>query len=274
VASAFEIIADPVARLGRAVIGSIESLGAVTVLLRQTLYWCVVGPFTGQTRYRRLVFPLMRQIGVLSLAIVCLVAFLVGAILVMQTADKFREFGSIGFVAPTVCVAIVRELGPLMTAIVIAGRVGAAFTAGLGSMVINEEVLALRTMGINPIGYLVAPRFIAICVMLPCLTAFSYLLGIAGGVTVGVLQFQIPFWTYINSTINYLDLTDLLAGLVKATVFGALICMVACYNALTVRGGPEGVGRNTMISVVNSLVSIIIADAFIGAFLSNYIYSR
>lgn len=266
------LVAEFLARLGRPIVGFVEGLGAISILLRSTIFWCFVGPFTGKTRFRRSVFPLMQQIGVLSLSIVCLVAFLVGAILVMQTADKFRQFGSIAFVPPTVCVAVVRELGPLMTAIVIAGRVGAAFTAGLGSMVINDEVLALKTMDIDPVGYLVAPRFIAICVMLPCLTIFSYLLGICGGLLVGTQQFQIPFWTYVNSTRQYLDLTDLIGGCVKAAIFGALICMVACHNALTVRGGPEGVGRNTMVSVVMSLVSIIVADAFIGAFMSNYIY--
>lgn len=260
------------AAAGRPGVGFVEQLGAVTHLFLDTMYWVFAGPFTGKTRFRRQVFPLMQQIGVLSLSIVCLVAFLVGAILVMQTADKFRDFGSIGLVPPTVCVAVVRELGPLMTAIVIAGRVGAAFTAGLGSMVINEEVLALKTMSINPIGYLVAPRFISICFMLPCLTVFADLIGIAGGLTVGTLNFQIPFWQYINSTIKYLEMRDLISGIVKSMVFGALICMVACHQALTVHGGPEGVGRNTMVSVVVSLVSIIVADGFIGAILANYVY--
>jgi phospholipid/cholesterol/gamma-HCH transport system permease protein len=214
----------------------------------------------------------MQQIGVRSLFIVCLVSFLIGAILVLQTADQFEKFGSKHFVAPTVCISIIRELGPLMTAIVIAGRVGAAFTAGIGSMVINEEVLALRTMGINPTGYLVAPRLIAIGIMLPCLTAFSYIMGLLGGLTAAVLQFRIPASEYIIATQRYIHLTDLSWGLVKGFVFACLICMVACRQALTVRGGPEGVGRNTMISVVTSLVSIIVADAVIGMFLSSVVY--
>lgn len=263
---------DLVARMGRGVLDRLRNLGGSSRLLLQSIYWIVWGPFTGRTQFRRQVFPLMQQIGVRSLFIVCLVSFLIGAILVLQTADQFEKFGSKHFVAPTVCISIIRELGPLMTAIVIAGRVGAAFTAGIGSMVINEEVLALRTMGINPTGYLVAPRLIAIGIMLPCLTAFSYIMGLLGGLTAAVLQFRIPASEYIIATQRYIHLTDLSWGLVKGFVFACLICMVACRQALTVRGGPEGVGRNTMISVVTSLVSIIVADAVIGMFLSSVVY--
>ncbi|MEZ6196974.1 MAG: ABC transporter permease [Planctomycetota bacterium] len=214
----------------------------------------------------------MHQIGVKSLFIVCLVIILVGAILVLQTADQFEKFGAKSFVARMICIAIIRELGPLMTAIVLSGRVGAAFTAGLGSMVINEEVLALKTMGINPVGYLVAPRFIAICIMLPCLTAYAYLLGNVGGYLVGTSMYNIPPSEYLNGVYKSLKSVEIIAGLVKSMIFGAIICMVACYNALTVRGGPEGVGRNTMISVVNSLVAIIIADALFTAALAKRIY--
>lgn len=260
------------ARAGRPVLDRLRNVGGSAQLFARTLYWVFIGPFTGRTRFRRQVFPLMQQIGVRSLFIVCLVSFLIGAILVLQTADQFERFGSKHFVAPTVCIAVIRELGPLMTAIVIAGRVGAAFTAGIGSMVINEEVLALRTMGINPIGYLVAPRLIAIGIMLPCLTAFSYIMGLLGGLTAAVYQFHIPSAEYIISTEKYIHLTDMSWGLIKAAVFASLICMVACRNALSVRGGPEGVGRNTMISVVTSLVSIIVADAVIGTFLSSVVY--
>lgn len=252
--------------------GRIKALVDGGRLFADTLYWVVFGPFTGKTRYRSLVFPLMHQIGVRSLFITCLVSLLVGGILVLQTADKFVEFGVIDFVPGMICVAVVRELGPLMTAIVISGRVGAAFTAGLGSMVINEEVLALKTMGINPVGYLVAPRFISIVIMLPCLTAFSYLIGNIGGMMIGNVLFNIPPAQYIAAAKAALTSTDMTAGLAKAAVFGALICMVACQNALHVRGGPEGVGRSTMVSVVMSLVMIIVSDGLINFYLASYLY--
>ncbi len=257
---------------GRPIVGGLESLTRLTRLTMETLYWVFVGPFTGKTRFRKLVFPLMQQIGVFSLFITCLVAVLIGAILVLQTGDKFEDYGAKNIIPKMICIAIVRELGPLMTAIVLSGRVGAAFTAGLGSMVINEEVLALRTMGINPVGYLVAPRFIAIFIMLPVLTMYSYLFGNIGGLVVGTLNFNIPFWSYYSTVRNAFDMVDIIGGLVKAAIFGGIICMVACHNALTVRGGPEGVGRNTMVSVVMSLVSIIVADALIDGVLLNRFY--
>jgi phospholipid/cholesterol/gamma-HCH transport system permease protein len=268
-----EYVLSPFAQLGRMVTSRLEGLGVLTFLFIETLYWTFIGPFTGKTRFRKTVFPLMHQIGVKSLFIVCLVITLVGGILVLQTADQFEKFGVKSMVSNMICIAIIRELGPLMTAIVLSGRVGAAFTAGLGSMVINEEVLALKTMSIDPVGYLVAPRFIAICIMLPCLTAYAYLLGNVGGFAVGTLFYAIPPSEYLAGVVKSLEQKEIIAGLVKSMVFGAIICMVACHNALTVRGGPEGVGRNTMISVVSSLVAIIIADALFTAALAKYIYN-
>ncbi|MFT7620764.1 MAG: phospholipid/cholesterol/gamma-HCH transport system permease protein [Planctomycetota bacterium] len=273
------ILLTPIAWLGRPVVnffagakGGVEAFARVFQLLWQTLYWTFIGPFTGKTRYRQLVFPLMQQIGVRSLFIVCLVGFLVGFILILNTADQLKQYGALSKAPTMICIAVVRELGPLMTAIVLSGRVGAAFTAGLGSMVINEEVLALETMGINPVGYLVAPRFIAICVMLPCLTMFSYLVGNLGGLAAGNLMYNISLDVYWKTAMDAFAPVDMLAGLIKALVFAATICMVACYNAFSVRGGPEGVGRNTMISVVNCLVAIIISDALVTAITAKYFW--
>ncbi len=273
------VLLSPVAALGKLVVGfvvgfreSIESLARVFVLFWQTLYWSLIGPLTGKTRFRQLVFPLMQQIGVRSLFIVCLVSFLVGFILILNTADQLKQYGALGKAPTMICFAVVREMGPLMTAIVLSGRVGAAFTAGLGSMVINEEVLALETMGINPVGYLVAPRFIAICIMLPCLTMFSYLVGNFGGLVAGTTMYDIGWWSYITSARDAFQLVDMAAGLIKSLVFAAIICMVACYNAFSVRGGPEGVGRNTMVSVVICLVAIIVADALVTAVVANFFW--
>ncbi len=256
-------VSDAFAPLLRPMLSAFAAMGAVAQLLIQTLYWVLVGPFTGKTRFRAQVFDLMHQIGVRSMFITCLVSLLVGGILVLQTADKFQQYGAMSIVPQMICIAVVRELGPLMTAIVISGRVGAAFTAGLGTMVINEEVLALRTMGINPVGYLVAPRFIAICVMLPCLTIYSYLVGNLGGLLAGTGLYRIPVSEYMNTAHQSFTWEDSIAGVVKALVFAIIICMVSCQNALSVRGGPNGVARNTMVSVVVSLVSIIVADAMI-----------
>ncbi len=273
------VLMAPIAALGKPFVDlvtgakeSIEALARVFLLFWQTCYWTFFGPFTGKTRFRQLVFPLMQQIGVRSFFIVCLVSFLVGFILILNTADQLKQYGALSKAPTMICIAVVRELGPLMTAIVLSGRVGAAFTAGLGSMVINEEVLALETMGVNPVGYLVAPRFISICIMLPCLTMFSYLVGNLGGLVAGTTMYDIGFWSYLTTTRDSFDLIDMGAGLIKSLVFGATICMVACYNAFSVRGGPEGVGRNTMVAVVMCLLSIIVADALITAIVANFFW--
>ena len=272
-AKATAIIGNSLSSLGRPIVSGLETLAQTSTLFFETTYWTFVGPFTGKTRFRQLVFPLMQQIGVRSMFITSLVALLIGFILVLNTADQFKAYGALGFIPTMICIAMVRELGPLMTAIVISGRVGAAFTAGLGSMVINEEVLALRTMGINPIGYLVAPRFIAICIMLPCLTIFAYFIGNVGGLAAGVWMYQIPFWQYVQGARDAFSFVDMAAGMFKALIFGAIICMVSCQNAFSVRGGPEGVGRNTMISVVNCILMIILSDFIITSIVAQHFWT-
>ena len=243
-----------------------ENTGGMYLLLRQTLYWTFLAPFREKTEHRRHTFPLMEAIGNKSFGIVALVAFLIGVILVIQTGYILERYGQVRQVSGLVAVTMTRELGPLMTAIVLVARVGAAFTAGLGTMQISDEVLALRTMSINPVGYLVAPRLIAILVMLPCLTVFANVVGMAGGCAMG-LTFGLDPWGYIDDSINFLQLQDLISGVAKSVLFAAVICIVSCYMAFKVEGGPEGLARNTMLSVVTQLVLLIMVDGFVAAFL-------
>lgn len=257
----------PVAALSGKVLLFLHHTGGMFDLLRRTLYWAFVAPFREKTEHRRHVFPLMEAIGNKSFGIVALVAFLIGIILVLQTGYLLQKYGQIRQVSGLVAVSMARELGPLMTAIVLVGRVGAAFTAGLGTMTISEEVLALRIMSINPIGYLVAPRFIAVLLMLPCLTIFAYVVGIAGGCLMG-LSYDLDPWAYISDSIDFLSVQDLLSGVVKSVLFAVVICVVSCYMAFTVVGGPEGVARNTMVSVVTSLVLVIVVDGAVTALVS------
>ncbi|MFN3486320.1 MAG: MlaE family ABC transporter permease, partial [Planctomycetota bacterium] len=204
--------------------------------------------------------------GVWAVCIVALVALLIGVILVLQTGYLLEKYGQIRQVSGLVAVSMTRELGPLMTAIVLVGRVGAAFTAGLGTMTISEEVLALRTLSIDPVGYLVAPRFIAIVVMLPCLTVFANVVGIAGGCLMAT-AYDLDPWAYVSDSLAFLTLQDLFSGVVKSVLFAAVICTVSCHMAFRVEGGPEGVARNTMVSVVCSLVLVILVDGLVTAFL-------
>ena len=242
----------------------LEHTGGMFHLFLQTLYWSFIAPFKEKTELRRQTFPLMEAIGNRSFGIVALVTFLIGVILVLQTGYVLEKYGQIRQVSGLVAVSMTRELGPLMMAIVIVGRVGASFTAGLGTMAISEEILALRIMGINPVGYLVAPRFLALVLILPCLTILGIVVGMAGGCLMG-LTYDLEPWGYVADSIAFLTVGDIVGGLVKSFVFALIISIVSCHFALKVKGGPEGVARNTMVSVVTSLVLIISVDGFITA---------
>lgn len=256
--------------IGAMVLGVTMHAGAVWKLLAQTLYFTFVGPLAGRTRMRDQLFPLMRSVGVKSFAIVALVAFLTGAVMVLQTGESLRRYGQVQQIPGLVALSMTRELGPLMTAIVLTARIGASFTAVLAAMKTNDEVVALRSMAIHPIGYLVAPRFVAMVVMTPCLTVFSYPLGFVGGQVVGKSMFGIGADAYWQTTIAYLSMTDVYGGLLKSVVFGTLITVIACHFGLRAEGGPMGIGRFTMVSVVTILVLVIFADALLTAFVMQW----
>ena len=248
----------------------LSHLASISRLLVMTLYWSFVAPF----RERRPGFALsslirlMYETGVRSLPIVLLIGCLAGIILSLETGVQLKRFGQVHLVAGLVALSMARSLGPLLTAIVVTGRVGAAYTAELGTMKIAEEILALEVMAINPVGYLVAPRFLALVVMLPCLTVFADAMGLVGGFLIGTQVYHISAPFYINTTLEWLLLSDILAGLLKSLVFSVIIGMVGCYRALVVEGGPEGVGQATMVSVVTTIVLIIVADGIFTAILT------
>jgi phospholipid/cholesterol/gamma-HCH transport system permease protein len=248
----------------------LSHLASISRLLMMTLYWSFVAPF----RERRPGFALsslirlMYETGVRSLPIVLLIGCLAGIILSLETGVQLKRFGQVHLVAGLVALSMARSLGPLLTAIVVTGRVGAAYTAELGTMKIAEEILALEVMAINPVGYLVAPRFLALVVMLPCLTVFADAMGLVGGFLIGTTVYHLSSTSYINTTLDWLFLSDILAGLLKSLVFSVIIGMVGCYRALVVEGGPEGVGQATMVSVVTTIVLIIVADGIFTAILT------
>ena len=264
----------PVVRAPALLVRLFGMTGALTNLAGASLYCATIGPFTGRGRIRKQLFPMMTNVGVRSLPIVSLVAVLTGAILVLQTGHTIEKFGQIQEVPGLVALSMTRALGPLMTAIVLISRVGASFTAVLGSMTINDEVVALRTMSIDPVSYLVAPRIVSIVVMTPALVVFSYLLGMVGGGVVASSVYDIGPHLYVQKTYAYLGLGDLLGGLLKAVVFGFLIGVVSCHFGLNTSGGPTGLGRNIMVSVVTSLVIIVFADAALTGLLVNYVLTQ
>lgn len=245
----------------------LSHLASISRLFVATLYWACMAPF----RERRSgftvqsVLQLMYETGVRSIPIVVLIALLTGVILALQTAYQLRRYGQINLVAGLVAVSVVRELGPLLTAILVTGRVGASFTAELGAMKVAEEILALEVMAVNPVGFLVAPRFLALLFMLPCLTILADAMGLLGGFIIGTTAFNISALSYLNTTLVWLLFVDIVTGLVKSLVFAVIIVMVGCYRALVVEGGPHGVGQATMGAVVTSIVLIIVADSIFTA---------
>lgn len=240
-------------------------------LFLQTLYFSTVGAWRGETKLRKQLFPMMRNVGIQSFPIVSLVSFLMGAILVLQSGEPLKEFGKIEEVPGAVGLSLTREISPLMTAIIMTARVGGSFTAVLASMKINEEIMALETMAIRPVGYLVAPRLISMLVMMPCLTVFSYVIGMLGGAVVAKGVYGLAYSLYVEKTVAWLNMADVTSGLVKSVVFGGLISTISCYFGLTTQGGSVGLGRNIMVAVVTSLVLVIIADALATALMNNYV---
>lgn len=205
------------------------------------------------------------RFGVKSIPIIVLVQLFIGMILALNLAPTLELYGQLYRVADVVAIAVVRELGPLITAIILSGFAGAAIAAELGTMVEGEEIKALRAHALDPIRFLVVPRILATTVMMFFLTVLADVVGIFGGFLTGVLILGVPIVTYIESTQLAIDHYDYLTGLFKGVVFGAIIAGLACYEGLNVRGGAEGVGRATTTTVVKSIVALIGADAMFTA---------
>jgi phospholipid/cholesterol/gamma-HCH transport system permease protein len=218
--------------------------------------------FRGQAqfRWRDCLFE-MQLCGGQALPIVGVIAVLTGVILAYQAAAQLRQFGADIFVADMVGIAMVREMGPLMTAVVLAGRTGAAFAATLGSMKANEEVDALQTLGVSPVDFLVMPRLLALFTMLPLLVLFANALGILGGLLIALTTLDIPANLYWTETKSFVDLSDLFTGLVKAATYGALIGLAGCQRGLEAERSAGGVGAAATRAVVTSIFLIIVANA-------------
>jgi len=204
---------------------------------------------------------LIERHGADSLPIVLLVGFLIGLITAFQAATQLHQLGADSFVAQLVGLSLTRELAPLMTAIVIAGRSGAAIAAEMGTMTVSEEIDAIRTLGLCPQRFLVFPRVLALTFVLPILTLLADFVGLAAGLAIATGQLEISMQGYIAQTQEALDLWDVFGGVIKAVVFGFVIALIACERGLATRGGAEGVGRSTTSAVVAILFHLILLDA-------------
>ena len=251
---------NAIAAIGSFAIGIKQYIKDIAFLLAQVLYWLVIGPFKGKAISRKSLFEQMVFSGVRSILIVFFVALFTGIVIAMQSAYQLEKLGATMYVASLVAVSMARELGPVLTALVVAGRVGAAITAELGSMKVTEQIEALQVLAINPIRHLAIPRILALLIMLPCLTIFADLVGMFGGWLIGVFNLGLSSGIYIDKTIQFLELKDIYTGLFKSFVFAGIISTIGCHMGLTTKGGAEGVGNSTTVSVVTSFILIILAD--------------
>jgi len=210
-----------------------------------------------------------------SLPIVLLSGFFIGAVMVLQTGAQFERFGQTMLTGDVVSIALVRELGPTITGLLVAGRCASGMASELGSMLVTEQVDAMRAMGTDPSRKLVSPRVLATLITLPLLTTISVFIGLVGGMVASVFSLRLGATTFWERAIAILEFSDIMQGFSKTVVFGFILATVGCYQGLNVRGGTQGVGRATTQAVVVSSVLIIVADAFltkIALFLSDKVF--
>ena len=235
-------------------------MGGASLLFVRTISWIPIPPIQ-----RSHIVSQMKRIGIDSFPIVFLTSLFTGIVLALQSAYQMQRLQAEMYIASLVALSIIRELGPVLTALVVAGRVGASITAELGTMRVTEQIDALETLATNPVKYLVVPRFIALFVMLPILTIYADIIGIMGGYIVGVGRLGVSSSMYMRMTWDSMVYKDIFTGLAKAVCFAVIICIIACYEGMNTEGGAEGVGKSTTLSVVISFIMIIAADCLITA---------
>lgn len=242
-------------RVGRATSNFFEYTGGLTLLSAESFGFLV--------RFRVRVAETMSQcalLGVQSLVIVTLTSLFTGMVISLESAQQAVSYGFSSFVGGAVAYASVRELGPMLTGVVVAGRVGAAIAAELGSMVVTEQIEALRSMGLEPSRFLVVPRLLALLIMLPLLTVYADVVSILGGAWIAREYAHIPYDEFLTSVRQSIDFSDVLKGLLKTYVFATIIAMVGAYQGLSTRGGAAGVGKSTTFSVVLAIILIFISN--------------
>jgi len=236
----------------------VDYLGGLWQMIAEAAVGTVTRPF-----YRAELLRQMDELGVKSVSITGLTALVTGGVLALQTAYSLAAFGGKIFIGRVVALSLVRELGPILTALMVGGRVGSGITAELGSMTVTEQVDALRSMAISPVRRLVVPRILATVLMMPVLTALADVLGILGGLLIAVLELQQTANDYISSIWNQLVISDIMSGLSKTVFFGLEIAAIGCYNGLNVQGGAASVGTATTRTVVLASICILVSDFFL-----------
>lgn len=255
-------------RLGRATAAGVEEAGYLFALLIESLFWIFCGPFYRQPVRIPSIFAQMMQVGIAAIPIVFVLSFAIGVMLAIQGIHTLKTFGAETQVVYGIAFSVVREFGPLITGILIAGRSGSALAARIGTMQVNQEIDALQVMGINPARYLIAPALVAMLIMVPTLAFFSDVAGMLGGAVYSNLELGQTYDAYAHQSLEYLVVDDIMQGLIKSVVFALIIVMVGVVNGFSVRGGAEGVGRATTRAVVMAISWIVIADMLFTYFLN------
>jgi phospholipid/cholesterol/gamma-HCH transport system permease protein len=247
------VLVRVLAPVGRVFIGFVTLVGSISIFTFRALTHCVTPPF-----YWRLIVRQMMDIGYYSLPVVGMTAIFTGMVLALQSYSGFSRFSAEGAVATVVVLSMTRELGPVLAGLMVAGRVGASMAAEIGTMKVTEQIDALTTLSTNPFKYLVAPRLIAGLLMMPLLVLVADSIGVFGGFLIGVNKLNFNPASYLTRTFEFLELKDVVSGLVKAACFGFVISLMGCYHGYNSRGGAQGVGTATINAVVSALILILI----------------
>ena len=248
--------------IGEHFIRFLQESGRIAMLFGQTIVFIFRPPFDVREPLSQ-----MEEIGVRSIPVVVITAAFTGMVLALQSFTGFRRFNAETLVGTVVALSVTRELGPVLTGLMVSGRVGSAMAAELGTMRVTEQIDALDTLATNPVKYLIVPRFLASLVMFPILVVFADIIGIMGGYFVSVKILGTNPTIYIRRTWDYLELNDIYSGLLKACVFGMIMATISCYQGFYTEGGAEGVGKATTRAVVLSSLLILISNYFITALL-------
>jgi len=254
------------AAFGNGVIQGLAYVGGLTVQFWSGLRACPRGlPLLGKRGRWQTALRQMAAIGVDALPVVGIMSVCAGFILAMQTGSELRRFGALQYVMDVIGIGFTRELGPLLTALILCGRSGSAFSAEIGTMVVTSEIDALRTMAIDPVELVLTPKYLAAIITIPCLTIMSSTCGILAGAAFMYISTKITLAMYLRYVFNSIVLRDIFTGLLKSLIFAAIIVNVGCMEGLRVRGGADAVGRSATSAVVRSTYLVILADAFFTA---------
>ena len=262
------ILVEAITDLGAVILHWIEVLGDMALFAGRTFSWM----FTRLPR-RETLLPAFYQIGVLSLPVVALTGTFIGMVLAVQSYAQFRVMGLETRLGAVINMSLVRELGPVLAATMLAGRVGSAMAAELGTMRVTEQIDALSSMGANPLQYLVVPRFLACLMLIPSLTIMADFMGVAGGYFYSIFILDIDRFHYLENSQEFVSVYDLMTGVVKSLFFGATIALISCHRGFNCESGAEGVGRAATAAFVYSFVTILVIDLFLGIFLDTLYYA-